>query len=66
MVERSLFRAVVSRTQVVALLNLYRRSYPHFGRCYWTHNGPNNQTHADAGVRQDSSNADGNLVVKEL
>jgi hypothetical protein len=21
---------------------LYRRSYPHFDRSYWTHNGPNN------------------------
>src|SRR5580700_4691934 len=32
---------------------LYRRSYPHFGRSYWTQNGPNNQTHADSGVRPD-------------
>jgi hypothetical protein len=45
---------------------LYRRLYPHFDRSYWTHNGPNNQTHADSGVRPDSDRANGSLVVKRL
>jgi hypothetical protein len=45
---------------------LYRGSYPHFDRSYWTHNGPNNQTHADTGVRQDSDRANGSLVVRSL
>src|SRR5208282_1504256 len=45
---------------------LYRRLHPHFDRSYWTHNGPNNQTHADSGVRPDSDRANGSLVVKRL
>jgi len=45
---------------------LYRRSYTHSDRSYWTHNGPNNQTHADVGVRLDSDRANGSLVVKKM
>jgi fermentation-respiration switch protein FrsA (DUF1100 family) len=39
---------------------LYRCSYPHFDQIYWTHYGPNNQSHADTGVRPDSDRANGN------
>src|SRR5215469_2156135 len=34
---------------------LYCRSDPHFGVNYWTHNGPNNLTHVDSGVRLDTN-----------
>jgi hypothetical protein len=44
---------------------LYRLSCPHFDRSYWTHNGPNNQTHADTGVRPDSDRANGSYLPAE-
>jgi len=37
---------------------------PLFDRSYWTHNRPKNQTHADTGVRQNSSDANWSLVVE--
>jgi hypothetical protein len=44
----------------------YRHSYPHFGREYWTHNGPNNQTKCGYRSSPDSDRANGKVVMGEM
>jgi hypothetical protein len=41
---------------------LYRCSYPHFARIYWTHNGPNNQTQCGYRSSPDSAPRTGNWL----